>query len=569
MNNIKKLRKFFRSFMIDGYLVPKNDEYFNEYVSQSNDRLKFISNFSGSAGFAIILKNKNYLFIDGRYTIQGRIQSGKNFKIITIPQKFPKDVLKVEKKLKIGFDPKLHSEKQLNFLFNIKNIILKPINKNLIDIMWSRKPKDLVKPFFSLSKKDAGQSSQEKIVKVKNVLLKNKVDYLLVTAPENVAWILNIRGYDSAFSPIPNARLLINSKGDIDLFSQSEKVTKIKKKFSKKIEFHDEDKIEKKLKNLWKNNIWLDSLSCSIHYKNLLRKRNRIIEKIDPIYFFKSIKNPTEIKNMKKSHMIDGVALTKFLFWLKKNFRKKKITEISAQKKLEGFRKMNKTYKFPSFSTISGTGPNSAIIHYKASIKSNRTLKRGDLYLVDSGGQYSFGTTDVTRTISLDNNSNFIREIYTRVLKGHIAVSDYKIRKNSKGSDIDRNARKPLKKVRLDYPHGTGHGVGYFLNVHEGPQSFSKNNKVNLKPGMIISNEPGYYKEGRFGIRIENLIYIKKNKFEELTMAPIEKDLIKKKMLNKKEIGWLNKYHTKVKKNLFRFMNLEEKANLIEACSPI
>jgi len=569
MKKLIKLRKFLKIYELDGYLVPKNDEYFNEYVNQSSDRLKFISNFSGSAGFAIILKNKNYLFVDGRYTIQARIQSGKNFTIITIPQKFPKDVLKTKKKLKIGFDPKLHSEKQINFLFNIKNIIIKPINGNLIDIVWSKKPKDLIKPFFSLSKKDAGQSSQGKIVKVKNVLLKNKADYLLVTAPENVAWILNIRGYDSAFSPIPNARLLINSKGDIDLFSQLKKVTKIKKIFSKKIEFHDEDKIEKKLRNLWKNNIWLDSLSCSIHYKNLLRKRNRIIEKIDPIYFYKSIKNPTEIKNMKKSHMIDGVALTKFLFWLKKNFRKKKITEISAQKKLEGFRKMNKTYKFPSFSTISGTGPNSAIIHYKASVKSNRTLKRGDLYLVDSGGQYSFGTTDVTRTISLDNNSNFIREVYTRVLKGHIAVSDYKIRKNSKGSDIDRNARKPLKKVRLDYPHGTGHGVGYFLNVHEGPQSFSKNNKVNLKPGMIISNEPGYYKEGHFGIRIENLIYIKKNKFEELTMAPIEKSLIKKKMLNKKEIGWLNKYHAKVKKNLFRFMKLEEKANLIDACSPV
>jgi len=569
MKKLIKLRKFLKIYKLDGYLVPKNDEYFNEYVNQSSDRLKFISNFSGSAGFAIILKNKNYLFVDGRYTIQARIQSGKNFTIITIPQKFPKDVLKTKKKLKIGFDPKLHSEKQINFLFNIKNIIIKPINGNLIDIVWSKKPKDLIKPFFSLSTKDAGQSSQGKIVKVKNVLLKNKADYLLVTAPENVAWILNIRGYDSAFSPIPNARLLINSKGDIDLFSQLKKVTKIKKIFSKKIEFHDEDKIEKKLRNLWKNNIWLDSLSCSIHYKNLLRKRNRIIEKIDPIYFYKSIKNPTEIKNMKKSHMIDGVALTKFLFWLKKNFRKKKITEISAQKKLEGFRKMNKTYKFPSFSTISGTGPNSAIIHYKASVKSNRTLKRGDLYLVDSGGQYSFGTTDVTRTISLDNNSNFIREVYTRVLKGHIAVSDYKIRKNSKGSDIDRNARKPLKKVRLDYPHGTGHGVGYFLNVHEGPQSFSKNNKVNLKPGMIISNEPGYYKEGHFGIRIENLIYIKKNKFEELTMAPIEKSLIKKKMLNKKEIGWLNKYHAKVKKNLFRFMKLEEKANLIDACSPV
>ena len=294
-----------------------------------------------------------------------------------------------------------------------------------------------------------------------------------------------------------------------------------------------------------------------------------IIEKIDPIYFFKSIKNNTEIKNMKKTHIIDGAALTKFLFWLKRNFKRKKITEISAQKKLENFRKMNKNYKFPSFSTISGTGPNSAIIHYKASNKSNRTLKKGDLYLVDSGGQYFFGTTDVTRTISLDNNSKFAREVYTRVLKGHIAVSKYKIQKNSNGSDIDKNARMSLKKIKLDYPHGTGHGVGYFSNVHEGPQAISKNNKINLRSGMIISNEPGYYKEGLFGIRIENLIYVKKNKFEELTMAPIEKDLIKYKMLNNKEKIWLNNYHHKVKKNLIKFMKGTEKTDLINACSPI
>ena len=410
---------------------------------------------------------------------------------------------------------------------------------------------------------------EEKILKVKNILLKNKIDYLLVTAPENVAWLLNIRGHDSSFSPIPNARLLISKKGTISLFSQYKKIKKIKKKIIKKIEFYDENKIEKKLKDLWKNNIWLDSLSCPIYYKKLLNKKNRIFEELDPIYFFKSIKNPTEIKNMKISHNMDGVALTKFLFWLKKNIKKKKITEISAQKKLEFFRKINKNYKFPSFSTISGTGPNSAIIHYKASKKTNRILKKGDVYLVDSGGQYSFGTTDVTRTISLDNNSNFVKEIYTRVLKGHIAVSDYKIKKNTKGSDIDRSARKPLKNIGLDYPHGTGHGVGYFLNVHEGPQSFSKKSKINLKTGMIISNEPGYYKEGHFGIRIENLIFIKKNKFEELTLAPIDKDLIKKKILNKKEITWLNKYHAKVKKNLFKFMNLKEKLNLIEACSPI
>ncbi|MBO6486333.1 MAG: aminopeptidase P family protein, partial [Pelagibacteraceae bacterium] len=540
---MKKFKNLLKQYKLDGYIIPKNDEYFNEYVSSAKDRLKFISNFSGSAGFAVILKNKNYLFVDGRYTIQARIQSGKSFKVITIPKKFPKDVLKFNKKLTIGFDPRLHTESKLNFLFNIKNISLKSVNKNLVDIVWSKRPKELIKPFYSLSKKNTGISSEEKILEVKKFFNKDKVDYLLVTAPENIAWILNIRGHDSIFSPIPNARLLMNKNGDIHFFANPKKITIIKKSLPKKIIFHEENKIEKILTNLYKNKIFLDSLSCSIYYKNLLKKKNIIVEKIDPIHFFKSIKNITEIKNMKKSHLSDGVALTKFLFWIKKNFRKKKITELFAQKKLENFRKMNKSYKFPSFNTISGSGPNTAIIHYRASPKTNRSLRKGDLYLVDSGGQYSFGTTDVTRTISLDNKSNYIKEIYTRVLKGHIAVSNFPLKKNSTGSKVDQSARKFLKKIKLDYPHGTGHGVGYFLNVHEGPQSFSKNNKVNLRDGMIISNEPGYYKEGSFGIRIENLIYINQNKFEELTMVPIEKDLINKKMLNKNEINWINKYH--------------------------
>mgnify|MGYP001258461580 FL=1 len=566
---MKKFKNLLKQYKLDGYIIPKNDEYFNEYVSSAKDRLKFISNFSGSAGFAVILKNKNYLFVDGRYTIQARIQSGKNFKVITIPKKFPKDVLKFNKKLTIGFDPRLHTESKLNFLFNIKNISLKSVNKNLVDIVWSKRPKELIKPFYSLSKKNTGISSEEKILEVKKFFNKDKVDYLLVTAPENIAWILNIRGHDSIFSPIPNARLLMNKNGDIHFFANPKKITMIKKSLPKKIIFHEENKIEKILTNLYKNKIFLDSLSCSIYYKNLLKKKNIIVEKIDPIHFFKSIKNITEIKNMKKSHLSDGVALTKFLFWIKKNFRKKKITELFAQKKLENFRKMNKSYKFPSFNTISGSGPNTAIIHYRASPKTNRSLRKGDLYLVDSGGQYSFGTTDVTRTISLDNKSNYIKEIYTRVLKGHIAVSNFPLKKNSTGSKVDQSARKFLKKIKLDYPHGTGHGVGYFLNVHEGPQSFSKNNKVNLRDGMIISNEPGYYKEGSFGIRIENLIYINQNKFEELTMVPIEKDLINKKMLNKNEINWINKYHSKVRKNLLKFMSFQEKIDLTKACSPI
>ncbi len=566
---MKSLKKLLQRYKVDGYIIPKNDEYFNEYIHPSKDRLKFISGFSGSAGFAIIFKNKNYLFVDGRYTIQARSQSGKKFKIITIPRKFPKDVIKTNKKIILGFDPKLHTEKQLNFLFKIKNVGLKSINRNLVDIVWSKKPKEFTKPFFYISTKNAGVSTEKKIVQVKNILEKNNADYLLVTAPENVAWVLNIRGYDSSYSPIPNARLLVTKKGNIDIFTDPKKITKIKKILDKKVWSHDEKRIENKLNNISKKRVWLDSLSCSLHYKNILTKKNNIIEKTDPIHFFKSIKNNTEIKNMRKSHLTDGVALTKFLFWLKKNFKKRKITEISAQKKLESFRKMSPSYKFPSFNTISGSGPNSAIIHYKASLKTNRALKKGELYLVDSGGQYSFGTTDVTRTVSLENKSNYIKEIYTRVLKGHIAVSNFKIRKNSTGSHVDQNARKFLKKIKLDYPHGTGHGVGYFLNVHEGPQSLSKNNKMSLKNGMVVSNEPGYYKEGAFGIRIENLVYIKKNKFEELTVAPIEKDLINKKILNRAEIKWINNYHYKVKKNLYRFMNSKEKMDLTRACSPI
>ncbi len=563
---MEKFKKLFKRYKIDGYIVPKNDEYFNEYIHSSEDRLKFISKFSGSAGFAIITKNKNYLFVDGRYTIQANSESGKKFKIFTIPKKFPKDVIKTKKKIVLGFDPKLHTEKQLNFLFKIKNVTLRSINQNLVDLIWIRKSKTLFKPFYKISKKNSGMTSSKKIDQIKKILRRNKADYLLMTAPENVAWTLNIRGYDSLFSPVPNARLLISQKGEVDFFANPKKCQYLN---NIKIRIHDEKNTDSILYNLSKKKIWLDSSSCSFFYSRLLEIKNKVIKKIDPVHFLKSVKNKYEIENMKKSHLADGVALTKFLFWLKKNFKKRKITEISAQEKLESFRKMNTSYKFPSFNTISGSGPNSAIIHYRASAKTNRALKKGEIYLVDSGGQYSFGTTDVTRTISLENNSNYIKEIYTRVLKGHIAVSNYKIGKNTNGSQVDRNARKYLKEIKLDYPHGTGHGVGYFLNVHEGPQSLSKNNKINLKDGMVISNEPGYYKEGNFGIRIENLVYIKKNKFEELTVAPIEKALIKKRILSSKEIKWINNYHKKVRKNLFRFMNLNEKIDLMNACSPI
>ena len=316
-----------------------------------------------------------------------------------------------------------------------------------------------------------------------------------------------------------------------------------------------------------------DENTCSVYFENIILNSNQIISAKDHIYFLKSIKNKKEIENTKIAHIHDGIALTKYLFWIKKNFKKKVITEISASKKLLEFRKMNKKFRFSSFPTISGTGSNGAIIHYKATKKTNKKLKRGDIYLVDSGGQYEFGTTDVTRTISLDNFNRRIKEIFTRVLKGHIAVADFKFKKDTVGSNIDKEARKYLKQIGLNYAHGTGHGVGYFLNVHEGPHAISRNNRVKLQTGMIVSNEPGYYEKGNFGIRIENLIYIKSKKrqkvFQNLTMVPIEKDLIDKSILNKNEKSWLNNYHKEVYQKINRYMTGYEILELKKACSAI
>ena len=270
----------------------------------------------------------------------------------------------------------------------------------MIYVVCKKKPKDKVKPFFLIKNKYAGKTFQKKIYDLKKILFKKNLDILLVTAPENVAWLLNLRGFDTSYSPIPNCRLLINKNGNILLYANPKKVNKINNKL-KGVIFRNESSLEKDLSNLNKRKILLDLFSCSIFFKDILKKKNYLYLKIDPIYFMKSIKNKYEINNIKKSHLIDGVALTKFLIWLKKNFKKNKISEIYAQNKLESFRKKNPMYKFPSFDTISGSGPNSSIIHYRATNKSNRILKQGDLYLVDSGGQYSFGTTDVTRTISL------------------------------------------------------------------------------------------------------------------------------------------------------------------------
>ena len=553
---IKILREKFKYYDIDGYIVPKNDDYFTEY-SKIN-RLKIISNFSGSAGLAVILKKKNYLFTDGRYTIQSQIESGKNFKIISYEKIINCDLFKG---LILGVDPKLITYDQAKKFFLKKNKV-KFIDNNLIDKIESQKIKDNF-PFFTLNKNIVGESHVSKINKISKLLRKNKSDYLFISAPENVAWILNIRGGDGPNSPVPNCRLIISKNKKIYLISNKEKSKNlIKEKIIKSNELIYIKDFPKKILQLRGNNFIVDNKSCSIYFEDIIKSKFNIIKREDPIYLLKAIKNKTEIKNMIDAHIIDGAALTKFIYWIK-NVNKKKISEVQAQNKLEKFRKMNKNYLYPSFDTIAGSGKNGAIVHYRAIKENCRIIGKKDIFLCDSGGQYKYGTTDVTRTICFSKPKSNIKDIFTKVLKGHIAVANTNLKIDNIGSKIDKRARKFLRESNLDYSHGTGHGVGFFLNVHEGPQSISKINKVKIKEGMILSNEPGFYKKDNFGIRIENLVFVKKIRkkifFENLTLAPIEKELINQKLLSSSEKAYLFKYHMNVYSKISKYLNLKER----------
>ena len=336
----------------------------------------------------------------------------------------------------------------------------------------------------------------------------------------------------------------------------------IKKKKIKKNQIIEPRKFETFLLKIKNKNILIDKNNCSVFYEKLFKRNFKILKDQDPIYFLKSRKNKQEIKNMINSHILDGVALTKFLYWIKK-INKSKITEYDAQNKLESFRKKNKNYLFPSFKTIAGTGSNGAIIHYRAKKERAKIINKNDIFLCDSGGQYKYGTTDVTRTICFSKPNFYIKKIFTKVLKGHIAVATTDLKKYYNGRLIDPLARKNLKLEGLDYEHGTGHGVGFFSNVHEGPQAISKFNRIKIVEGMILSNEPGYYKKGKFGIRIENLLYVKKIKkklvFENLTLAPIDKSLINSKDLDNNERKYLFKYHLDVYSKISKFLSKSEK----------
>lgn len=574
LDNLNKLKKVLIKKNIDAYLVPKNDCFFNEFIKTGNDRLRYVSNFTGSAGTALILHKKNYLFVDGRYTIQAKQESGHLFSIIDISKINISSFLKKNyTNIKIGFDPNL-------FRFQtIKNILKEKINlvsieKNLIEQVWKDKKKEVYKNAFILENQYCGISHIKKIKNLRDLLDINKKNSFFISSNENVCWLLNIRGEDSIYSPLLNAFALIQ-QNKITVFCNLKKVgNKLIKSFKKDVQFSDIKSLKEKLIRTKIFSVKIDPATTSyglIKFLQSSKIKCKFIQ--DPIFHLKSKKNKIEIQNLKIAHMFDGVALVKLFFWINQFKNKKKINEISCQKQLENFRKENSFYLGPSFPPISGFNKNGAIIHYNATNKTNQLLTGNGIYLLDTGGQYLWGTTDVTRTISLGKPSLYKKNIYTRILKGHLELRNFQLKNNTTGAQLDRAARKYLKQIGLDYPHSTGHGVGYCLNVHESPPSISKKSKDKFAVGQVVSNEPGYYLERQFGMRIENLIYVNKIKkkllFEDLTLVPYDKNLINKDLLSKLEIKYLNNYHKEVFEKLNSFLNLKELNFLKKICSPL
>jgi len=575
-NKLQQLRIQMQDQNIDVCLINQTDEFQNEFLPQYSKRLQWLTNFSGSAGEALITKNKAYLFVDGRYTLQAKLEVNQNvYKVYNYSKKTPTEILKSLKlnKPNFGIDGNIITVKKLNLLTSElkKNISIKLLEKNLVDLIWYSRPKIKKSIVWHHKRSFHGTDVSNKITTIKKIIKKNKAQYLFITSNESICWLLNLRSSDLAYTPIFMSRLIISDSGECFLFANIKEGLK----FPKAVKFHQ---IELNLLSnflsdtIANKKIIADPRTLSSNTNEFLLKNKVKIKLInDPIEVLKSQKNNSEIKGIRAAHLRDGVALTKAIFWIKEKVLRKNLTELQAVKKIDSNRLKNKNFYSLSFPTIAGSGPNGAIVHYHANKKSNRKIKDTDLFLIDSGAQYLDGTTDVTRTISFRKVSNEQKKMNTLVLKGHIAVAISVFSKSETGKLLNINARKYLRQHNCDFDHGTGHGVGYFLNVHEGPQSISSVSKVKFLPGMIISNEPGYYKTNEYGIRIENLVNVKvhgnKYKFETLTLAPIDRQLIETSLLSKNEIKWLNTYHEHVYIKLGKYLETKEKIWLKAECS--
>ncbi len=546
------------------------DEYQSEYVPASAQRIKFLCGFAGSAGFIVVLKEKAAFFTDGRYTLQASQQLDANlFTLFDSSIKTPSEWL-VENAagLNVAYDPWLHTEESVE---RMKKALAKtdtklvPVEHNPVDAVWSDRPPAPAAHVYAYDITYAGKSAADKRTMIAGELKKNNCAAAIITDPASVAWLLNIRGGDVPGTPLPLSFAIIFESGKVKWFVDPRKVTGgLDKHLGKDVDIEHPEQFAHALDRLGHEEkaVRVDPAESANWIVERLRAANAKIDLgEDPCVLPKACKNSVELEGMRSSHRRDGAALVKFFGWLNSAVTTETVTELAAEEKLAEFRSTNNLYRGPSFDTIAGAGSHGAIVHYRATKTTDRTLEIGQLFLLDSGGQYLDGTTDVTRTIAIGKPTNEMRDRFTRVLKGHIALATIRFPEGTTGAELDVLARQYLWAVGLDYNHGTGHGVGSYLGVHEGPQGISKRSKAALKPGMVVSNEPGYYKAGSYGIRIENLQAVieivelsggekKILGFETLTLAPIDRNLIDVVMLTDTEIEWVNNYHTRVRQTL-------------------
>ena len=575
------LRAELHRININGFIVPRADEHQGEYVAHSSERLAWLTGFTGSAGFAIVLAEKAALFIDGRYTLQAEAEVPKDlFDHCSLANYPPTDWISdhLKPSMKVGYDPWLMTPGQ-NILYQAAckkaKAILKPVSKNLIDAVWTDRPDPPSSPIIIHDIAFAGQAAVEKRAQVAETLREDGCDAAVLTAPDSIAWLLNIRGSDIPFSPLALAFAIINTDNSVDLFVDKVKVSqKIKEHLGPDVRCHEPKAFGPALDALENKTVRLNTETAPIYTLLRLETAGAAIQAgADPCQLPKAIKTSFQLNGIRAAHLRDGVSLTRFLAWLATNAAGGSLTERTAAKTLESMRLNNKHFKGLSFPTISGAGPNGAIVHYSVSPKTDRLLEEGNLFLVDSGAQYLDGTTDVTRTVAIGTPTESMVHHFTLVLKGHIALATARFPEGTCGSQLDVLARRALWAEGLDYDHGTGHGVGHFLSVHEGPQRISKiPNRVALQPGMIISNEPGYYKTGSYGIRIENLVCVTAGpplSFETLTLAPIDRTLINTELMERNEITWLNAYHARVLDKISPFVDSDTKSWLIKATATL
>ncbi len=593
---LSALRKAMEKQNLDGFLVPRADEWLGEFVAPYAERLKWATGFTGSAGIAVILKDSAVLLTDSRYTLQAKQQLDQTmFDIVDIGEvSLEKWLFKNTKKgAVIGFDPWLHTQEQLGKMID-KKIVLKSVSKNLIDLIWLDQPDRPATTIHNFPEEIAGDSFHQKRNQVSWLMKEVGVRWYILTQPDSIAWFLNIRASDIACIPQALSYLLIGDQGDLIWFVEPDRISRdVIDKLGKAVSVVKPDDMAEYFATLRGAE---SDVSYGIDFKRapawfkyyFAEMGKEIIDIKDPCLFPKSLKTYQEQEAIRAAHVLDGVAMVRFLKWLDEEASGGMLTEISAAEKLESFRSLSPVYCGASFPTISGFGANGAVVHYRATEKTDAAIVGDGLLLIDSGGQYHYGTTDITRTIAIGTPSQEMKENFTRVLQGHIAVASARFEDGTSGKEIDALARKPLQDAGLDYGHGTGHGVGCFLAVHEHAANLSPKGDEAPKPGMLLSNEPGYYKEGEYGIRIENLVlcgfekeYDAQNMLEEssqesleyifetVTLAPIDLNLVVLEMLSREERRWLNAYHLEVKEKLFALLDEEERAWLEEATKAV